>query len=113
MTARSKDPTGRRSPQNVLDDEPGPDPHTPAQRAAIERKRMEAEERDRRRFLAETAHLADEDFGYLMPDHHPIYIGIGRHRRHQMWMRWIGERSRRAARTAHQILSEQRLYGGS
>ncbi|HMQ92482.1 MAG TPA: hypothetical protein PKA33_16065 [Amaricoccus sp.] len=106
---RSKHPTGRATPQGIGDDEPGPDPHTPAQRVAIDRKRMAAEERDRRRFLVATAHLPDEEFGYLLPEHHPICIAIGRHRRHQMWMRWIGERSRRAARTAHQVIAERRL----
>lgn len=100
-----------RSRQNVLDAEPGPDPHAPAQRAAIERKRAATEERDRRRFLAATAHMADEEFSILPGDDNPLIAGLGRHRDADMTLRWIQEPDRRARRTAHEILSERRLYG--
>ena len=67
---RSNDPTGRRTRQNICDEEPGPDPHTPAQRAAIERKRSIVEARDQARFLWETALMADEEFAVLPEDDH-------------------------------------------
>ncbi len=110
---RSPHPVGRRSRsrQNVLDAEPVPDPHTPAQRAAIDRKRIATEERDRARFMRETAHMADEDFATLPPNEHPLVAGLGRCRDTEMTLRWLQEPGRRASRTAHEVIAERRLYG--
>jgi hypothetical protein len=111
---RSPHPVGRRSRsrQNVLDAEPGRDPHTPAQRAAIGRKRTATEERDQFRFLVATAHLPDDEFAFILPDNRTLFAGMGRHRRTQMHLRWMTEQARRARRTAHEVIAERRLYGG-
>lgn len=110
---RSKNPIGRRSLQDALDYDLKPDPHTPAQRDAIERKRAANEERDQRRFLRETAHMVDEEFLTLPGDDHPLIAGLGKHRDAEMTMRWLLEPGRRAKRTGHEILTERRLYCGS
>lgn len=88
------------------------DPHTPAQRAAIERRRMATDERDLERFRRETAHLPTDAFRVIPPDGHPLLAGLGERRQNEMTIRWFGEPSRRKARTAHQVLAERRLYGG-
>jgi hypothetical protein len=103
----------RSQAPNVSDKpSPGPDPHPPAQRRAIESKRAAVAERDLARFIRATVHLADEAFedcdlrgvngGFL-------FGGLGRRRTGDMGRRWYDEPWRRAARTAHQVLSERRL----
>lgn len=90
-----------------------PDPHTPAQRAAIERKRRANNERDRRRFIAAMAGLPDSAFGTIAkpPEYQRLIAGLGRLRRARLFDLWHGEPRRRAARTAHQVFAERRLYG--
>lgn len=88
-------------------------PQTPAQRAAIARKRLAAEERDMHRFLAATAHMPDSNFSLRG---HPVLqqlrVGVGRRRSDVLVALWHDEPRRRAERTAHQVLVERRLYGG-
>lgn len=88
-----------------------PDPHTPAQRAAIERRRIAFDERDRERFRRESAHLPTDAFRVIPPDDHPLLAGLGERRQNEMTIRWFAEPTRRKARTAHAILAERRLYG--
>lgn len=81
-------------------------------RAAIARKRDVQDAEDMRRFIEATAHLSDGDFGPF-DFHGPLTVGMGSRRRWAMLARWNSEGSRRSRRTAHQVIAEQRLAGGT
>lgn len=92
--------------RNLLD-------HRPASvRTAIATKRVTQDAEDLRRFIGATAHLPDdvfEDCDLRDVDGRALVAGLGRRRADAMWRRWYDEPARRAARTAHEVIAEQRL----